>query len=264
MNRLHVVLERMRVGLSQANLHGPLCTAARWRATATAKLAPERSRTRVFCAIVKLFAALWSSTVPAGTEPPIPSTVSAQFVADKMSTNGLPMQIWELRSALPPNNIHEFYRQQWKNETGLRHYTVGGWTVTGVFSAKRMMTVQLMKGTSDTFGYLAVTELGKADKRVRPGQGVPLPAGAKVLTDTSSIDGPHKGRTVVYQSGQSPQAITSFYRDHYLRRSWAEDRIPASNTKQQMAQFRNRADTFTVALTRDRGKTQAIAVLVEH
>jgi len=90
MNGLHDIREQALVDPVLANVNVAALAAARTGATTTVKLASKRSSTEPFSVFIMLFAALWSSTVPAGTEPPIPSTVTAQFVADKMATNGLP------------------------------------------------------------------------------------------------------------------------------------------------------------------------------
>ena len=179
-----------------------------------------------------------------------------------MIVNGIPMQIRQFSSNRSLQEVIDFYKTLWEDDTipGLPGHSISTafppWTIISRIEEEYILTVQI---TSDskrrTLGYLSVSPLDPK-QHTKPGQDFPLMKGSQILNDTVSEDSGKKGRTLLLQNSNTIKSNANFYRNHYKRLGWEEiTEIPPHSGKQQVLQFRRSNKHVTLVLKEQAGAT---------
>ena len=197
---------------------------------------------------------------------PAPPKSIIGMLGNKMIVNGIPMQIRQFSSNRSLQEVIDFYKTLWEDDTdlGLPGHSISTafppWTIISRIEEEYILTVQI---TSDskrrTLGYLSVSPLDPK-QYTKPGQDFPLMKGSQILNDTVSEDSGKKGRTLLLQNSNTIKSNANFYRNHYKRLGWEEiTEIPPHSGKQQVLQFRRSNQHVTLVLKEQAGATIVIS-----
>ena len=195
------------------------------------------------------------------TFPPPPKSIIG-MLGDKTIVNGIPMQIRQFSTDRSLQQVIDFYRALWEDNTdqGLPGYSISTalppWTIISRIEEEYILTVQV---TSDNkrraSGYLSMSPLDP-EQITQTGQDFPRMKGSTILNDIVSDDSGKNGRTLLLQNSNSIKSNANFYRNHYKRLGWEEiTEIPPHSGKQQVLQFRRSNKHVTLVLKEQAGAT---------
>lgn len=155
-------------------------------------------------------------------EFPIPPIGQAQWVAENMRMNGMPMQIKELTTEQTPQQVIAFYKQRWSDAPPFFHeYEVGGMPAIATLRSGCFYTVQVMPYGRGAKALLGVSTKPEGGQLKTPGAGFPNMAGSTVLNDIDHYDSGKTGRTIMLTNTYSPDANLNFYRRAMADDGWS-------------------------------------------
>lgn len=196
---------------------------------------------------------------------PWPDSASVVIVGENVNINGLPAKIWELSSAQTPEEVLNYYRQEWKKPAvpggpGFIEKEAGGWQVISRSEEPYLYTVQVTESSmGSSKGFLAVSR--PMELVGYQAEDFAKPAGSEVLSDVVSDDAGKRGRVVQFKNSQSIQANYNFYRNRYLADGWAElSQLPADRNKALILMNKGSGE---VSIVFNRLENESYGVLVE-
>lgn len=155
-------------------------------------------------------------------EFPIPHIGQAQWVAENMRMNGMPMQIKELTTEQTPQQVIAFYKQRWSDAPPFFHeYEVGGMPAIATLRSGCFYTVQVMPYGRGAKALLGVSTKPDGGQLKTPGAGFPNMAGSTILNDIDHYDSGKTGRTIMLTNTYSPDANLNFYRRTMADEGWS-------------------------------------------
>lgn len=155
-------------------------------------------------------------------EFPIPPIGQAQWVAENMRMNGMPMQIKELTTEQTPQQVIAFYKQRWSDAPPFFHeYEVGGMPAIATLRSGCFYTVQVMPYGRGAKALLGVSTKPDGGQVKTPGAGFPNMAGSTILNDIDHYDSGKTGRTIMLTNSYSPDANLNFYRRTMADDGWS-------------------------------------------
>ena len=155
-------------------------------------------------------------------EFPIPPIGQAQWVAENMRMNGMPMQIKELTTEQTPQQVIAFYKQRWSDAPPFFHeYEVGGMPAIATLRSGCFYTVQVMPYGRGAKALLGVSTKPDGGQLKAPGAGFPNMAGSTILNDIDHYDSGKTGRTIMLTNTYSPDANLNFYRRTMADDGWS-------------------------------------------
>lgn len=153
---------------------------------------------------------------------PIPHIGQAQWVAENMRMNGMPMQIKELTTEQTPQQVLAFYKQRWSDAPPFFHeYEVGGMPAIATLRSGCFYTVQVMPYGRGAKALLGVSTKPDGGQLKAPGAGFPNMAGSTILNDIDHYDSGKTGRTIMLTNTYSPDANLNFYRRTMADDGWS-------------------------------------------
>jgi len=138
------------------------------------------------------------------------------------------MRIRQFVADMSVEQVLEFYRHTWKDgkkdRPGFKENDFGQWKMITRLQDKYFFSVQVQPGNraSQSWGYLAISNLPQIKKMPRLGSGFPKMAGTHVINDNPSVDAGRKGRTLLMSNGFTVSGNTEYYRGYYGSRGWAK------------------------------------------
>lgn len=193
-----------------------------------------------------------------------PDFVRVQVVSSGLNTNGVKMQIWELRSEKSTSDLLKFYQRLWSRKPGYLGYDASIWQVSGFMEGRSFVSVQLLRNQVDSFGYLTISQYPDDRPDLDNSPNLPLPSSSEVLSSISAGDGPHKSRTVVFRNALGFDSNVNFFRRHFIADGWVEDRPQNKVAGNLTMLFRKGADNATISVNDLDGEVAGVGVLVEH
>lgn len=188
----------------------------------------RREGRSAFCC---LMAALFALALPADADTwpqikPLPGDGQAQWVAQNMVQNGVPMRIQAFSSNLTSDEVLAFYRREWSSldENQPVENRHDGWIILGQRSGDYYLTVQARKGrTTTSEGFLAVSRpfspIDVEDQRALAA--FPQLPDTQTVSKTSANDGAKHSTTLILQNRHSTESNANFYQSTLSRQGWA-------------------------------------------
>jgi len=193
-----------------------------------------------------------------------PDFVDVKIVSNGMSANGIHMQVWELRSDRSVKSTLEYYQQLWKFEPGYLCYAANIWRVAGFIEQNQFITVQLLQGQVDSFGYFTISSYPESEPDINRKSSLNLPANSAILSEIFAEDGAHISRTVVFKNDLDFKSNTDFFRSHFNAKGWVEDGVPNQSPGNLIMLFRKGADSATISVNGAGASVTGVGVVVEH
>lgn len=155
-----------------------------------------------------------------------PPRSDAQWVADDMKQNNVPMRIKRFTSAMSVNEVIDFYRDQWREGGKIKtvENDLQDWKIIGRGFGDFYVTVQAKpaaKGGSE--GFIAATMLLAASTVPGVDQKFPRMPGTQVMSDSMSNDLGKIGKTLVLKNSHSVQSNVSHYQSVMPTQGWIQN-----------------------------------------
>ncbi|GLS24376.1 hypothetical protein [Marinibactrum halimedae] len=206
--------------------------------------------------------------------PDIPVHKKAKLivVAEEMKMNGVEMVMWKLESFLSKEAMMSFYKEEWKksfieNTPGYIEYEMGHWQVISRMEGGYQITVQFDREvTKSTDGLVGISKLPTEDNQISLGKGFPSVGNMEFLNDIYAVDQNKKSRTIVAVTDSSFNNSVNFYRRTYRRKGWEEltQNLTDEGDERIGLMFNRRGKELNLTIMRSEGKTNVVAVLVDH
>ena len=155
-----------------------------------------------------------------------PKTVPVGLVSDTVVqdvvANGLRMSIAQVRTVGSVADEIARIDAVWQGEGyKVKRSEAAGWSIVSALSKTCLATLQLKAvGKTGSFGYFAYGSTEPGGTRSVSSWGVPMPVGARVLSNVTSEDAGRKGATIAMTSQESLQRLTQFLAEGLLRMGW--------------------------------------------
>jgi len=219
-----------------------------------------------------VFAALWlavsavaasAAPSPAWPELALPDHAQTFDVGEQLGFNGVPMRIRGFISDQPPQRVAEWFRRSLGEP--LVESTLGAKQILGRPQGEFYLTVQLEAAGRGTRGIVAASHVKAAlahrdeTRRFAQQWRDRLPAGSRVLSQTSSEDNGRVSSQLVFANGLPPQLnrdrLEATLRDDGLmleRDTEAGDaaRMPIATAGSRLLLFKGPAKEATAVITR--------------
>lgn len=192
--------------------------------------------------IVSLFflSMLWFPTANAGDPlmERLPSFkimhgMSAQWVAEKMSYNGLPMSVQTFATSRSVQEVLSFYDHRWKSLLGgqISRSRSGEFETVGVQQGDYFLSVQARPAQKGSEGTLVVSATPQSrkysrDERTR----FPLVPGSDLVSKIESMDAGIRAETLVIVNDRSAKSNDVWLSAALNRKGWAKQKL---STEQQ-------------------------------
>lgn len=153
----------------------------------------------------------------------LPPGVGTGGINGQMQFNGLPLGLHQFESEQSPQQILLWYRKQWQGRAD--ETEIEQWRQISTFFPPVFVTAQLRSnGDGGTLGRLIISDFSK-QQDPKPSL---LPAGARLMTDLVSNQGPTQGRLTVLRTRDSVSETLGWYvhalnRDGFSKVSDAEN-----------------------------------------
>ena len=196
-------------------------------------------------------------------EFPTPSWLNSVQVSEKMIINGIPSLVQHFEAYNTIDELLDFYRKQWENNTGYREAEVAPWFVISRLDGPYLYTVQVQQeGAFSIRGYLAIADLKAMKKTLKNDNVVPKMSGSKIINDVTSFDPGKKGRTLMLANKYSVASNSNFYRNYYLERGWAT--LMDSNSEEAfILVFKKQNEEAHLVINNIQGSTQIVMNIIE-
>ncbi len=167
-----------------------------------------------------------SSLAVAAPELPPPPDARVEQVSGASTLNGMRMSVRRFQTKKSVDYVLRYYRQLWRRSRkelpGYMENGFGPWQMITRLDGEYLLSVQVQAaGSSDAWGYLAVSHLDPAQARAKPGRGFPMMDGSSVINDIPSDDIGKQGRTLLLTNGFTASANAEYYIGHYVDRGWS-------------------------------------------
>lgn len=142
------------------------------------------------------------------------------MVADGMRWNNNAMNVRSFRVPATTQQVKDFYAKQWKDAVDFT--TFGPWQQILHINKHCMMMVQVQaQNERFSFGRFLLTNPPAAGASDQPlGAGVPMPAGAQVVSDMPSDDPLRPGRLTLLLVADDIHRTRAWYESEMLHRGW--------------------------------------------
>ncbi|HEY0686310.1 MAG TPA: hypothetical protein VGD45_28475 [Steroidobacter sp.] len=153
-------------------------------------------------------------------EPAPPPNGEAQWVAQSMRMNGLPMTIKAFKTSADVDDVIYFYEHWWRAK-GKADYTRsqrGEWSILGIKTAEHYITVQARPTLGGSEGTIAVS--GDPGKVKRVATRFPHPKSATVVTLQEYEDFGIRSEHITLLSGRAPNIEAREFAEMLTRSGW--------------------------------------------
>lgn len=201
-------------------------------------------------------------------EFPAPESGRRTWVAPNLRYNGLPMQIQEMTTEQPVQQVLEFYRRQWQGvKPGYFEYSVGPWQVIATIRDRCFFTVQAQPDGKGTRALLGISTPFGLDPGKQAGAGFPTMSGSKVLNDIDHFDAGKTGRMLLVTNEFSPDANLFFYRRALGGEGWVpvfERAVAGASGVSHVLVMKRGHNEANMAISRSRGTTSIVVTMVDR
>ncbi len=222
-------------------------------------------RTRVLLACLLLSNA---ELIHAGTSSALPAGSRAEWVAESLEQNGIPMRIQRFSTSLSVADVITFYREQWSEpvadgEPGFLENSVAGWKIISRLEDGRQTVVQVRAaGAGGAEGFLSIANVQAGPGTDRITRRFPKRSGTSLISSTVSKDGPGKATTILMFNRFSVTSNVSYYEEAMARDGWTL--IHGMKGKENSIMFYNKSGyRCELSITRARGRTVIMANIQE-
>lgn len=183
-------------------------------------------KNKVPCVLLLVLLPLWVGSVIGAPWPQIsePPRSNAQWVADNVLQNGIPMQVKTFRSSASLEAVMNHYRQDWTENGGTAiENRLGEWFVIGRREGDYYVTIQVREtGKSESEGFIAVNDLSALlDERASLEDTFPRMGGSQVVSKTVSSDLGRNATTLIFENSYTANANASFYVGELKSTGWS-------------------------------------------
>lgn len=212
---------------------------------------------------IAILAAACAAPAASACPQAVPAGMSAVSVADSVAVDGMGLSILQVQSRAPGAQVLARVEREWRDAGyDVKRNEVQGWQVVSALGDKCMTTLQLADGGA-AFGYLALNRFAKpAPARLPP---LPMPGGARVLSNVISDDDGRKASTMVLAAGQSVGDLVRFYKERLEQERWSGVRAlsgAGTATKATVSAQRGR-ERVEVVIVRDGGSRVVVNLATE-
>lgn len=160
------------------------------------------------------------------TDYPTPSWLVFNSVAESMTINGLPSEVYYFTSETSSENTLNYYRKQWQSHPdyspGYRESWVSPWHILARTESGKLITLQIQDDSENSsLGYFTIADMSAAQK-VKTSD-IPMLNGSKILNQSISEDGDKKSNLTLVSNTSSISSNTEFYLNYYLNEGWTND-----------------------------------------
>ena len=149
----------------------------------------------------------------------IPSGMKAVSVGEELFVNNMGVSILQVEGPEKMAALLKRMSKEWKDAGyAVMLNKAEGWHVVSALSEKCLTTLQLIE-RDGSFGYLAINRLAKPVKVRLPT--LPLPRGARILSNVLSDDDGRKASTMVLAASQSVQQLARHYQKALTDARWS-------------------------------------------
>jgi hypothetical protein len=163
-----------------------------------------------------------------------PENVKVDWVANDVVRNGVPMYIENISCDCAHEKVLDFYRKLWAeiDEKGFVETDLGEYQQISRGDEDYFFSVQIKSDPYDSeksLGRLVISEMPNKDNQ-NPvlGEGLPMPADSRVMTDIFDSMPGKKSRTVMLLNTKSIVENMRFYRSHYEALGWKSFLFPVN------------------------------------
>lgn len=177
---------------------------------------------RCLAVVVLVYSPLAFSNAEILQEVPLPSNVTAEYVALDVVQHGHRMSMANLIDAYPVESVIEFYRQAWAEPVdeglpGFIEEKQDNWHLISRLENGHNTVVQLRTDSNGSEAYLSVMELEPvADYSYKPA----MPRNGVLVSATSSEEFGKPTQTDVIFSKSRQGVVAGFYRGHFSQENW--------------------------------------------
>jgi hypothetical protein len=173
---------------------------------------------RAACAACLPMVVLLGSVAQACPEK-IPSGMKAVSVGEGLSVNAIGVSILQVEGREKMPTLLKRMSKEWQDAGyAVRLNQAEGWQVVSALSEKCLTTLQLIE-RDGSFGYMAVNRLAKPIKARLPA--LPLPRGARIISDVLSDDDGRRASTMVLAASQPVAQLASYYQQVLKDARWS-------------------------------------------
>lgn len=152
----------------------------------------------------------------------VPVGLLGETVAQVVVANGRRMTITQVRTRTSASEEMAHIEAVWQGQGfKVKRSEAAGWSIVSALSKTCLATLQLTgTGKSGSFGYFTYGQPVPVGPSSVSSWGVPMPVGARVLSNVASEDTGRKGVTIAMTSQESLQRLTPFLAEGLLKMGW--------------------------------------------
>lgn len=155
----------------------------------------------------------------------LPPQTESEWVLQEARVNGIPTQVQQLHSALPPAELIVFFKRQWTQQGGLpREGRQQVWQTLAWQRPPLQLVLQVQPAGDRSQGSSALlSQMNMAERRVDflPAE-LPVPALAQLQQVTESRDGARRSQLVQYSSRAGFDGVRRQLQAHWSRQGWRQ------------------------------------------
>lgn len=191
---------------------------------------------------------------------PTPDWLTFSEVAQHMSINGLPSEVYYFSGDKSTQETLNFYRKKWSNHPdyspGYRETTIPGWHIIARAEKNILLTVQVQSDQPNlSKGYFAI---GYLDEIATPQlDSIPMLPGSNILSQSESNDFGKIGQVALVSNNASISTNSDFYIQYYTQRGWTNDTNHIDDKATTLI-FRNSSKETNLVIKEIFGATQIV------
>ncbi|RJG39512.1 hypothetical protein [Motilimonas pumila] len=201
----------------------------------------------------------------------IPEDTDVEIINEKTIVNGLPMKMYRFNSVLNTQELIAFYKKEWSkpSQPDIAPYVINDvafWKVIARFDSGFMISVQIKKTLSGSFGFISISDVESLQRRKYEGvvSIFPAPKGSKKINDFYSYDIGSKSRTVLILNKKDIRSNINFYTNHFISKGWVKDDTPNPiNGDKYVLILSKGVDRLNMTISRDK-KERITSIVAVH
>jgi len=206
---------------------------------------------------------------------PTPSGSNVGWIAQDVVYNGIPMQIRDMKSSAPPQDIVAFYRKQWQKtpKDKLILEKKAPWYLIHRFTDTIFYTVEVRPLREGSQAILTMSRLPEILQQLKhnggsmqaliaaQGEGFPKLPGSKMVMDMSSYDPGIQARTIMYRNTYDVETNALHVAEDLINSGWTKTgdyRSGKADMGRQLV-FKRNEEQIMMTIRQADGATEIVA-----
>lgn len=188
----------------------------------------------------------------------LPDEIRAEFIAEKMAINGLPMSIQVFHSQMSADEVINQFERQWRSHVGVTTRRERNEDGKGIVMSKdgffhRVVAKDTADGTEGAITTSPLPSNHKPDYKTE----FPLPRQAAVVSKVESLDDGVRSETLTLANNNSIEANVADFKLALAAKGWREDAFQSQMTTPGRAQliFQNNKQFAQITIVDARAPT---------